>query len=549
MTTDNLEYLTINDFTPGIRHRVNIGGAGDSSKSPPGAADPLATFRCIALPGGGLGPLPKLVQTKTRASLAIASGDSINRISGFHVTGPMQNLDNDSSFAGVDNVEVHLAYEAIDGSNHRWYWEMLEVWDDAAVVNILNFLVTHPGTFGTWYRPTAFVDARLHATDATQMGDLFVVAGWHPDDMDATANIWRIFPDPDAPGTLSTQTIYDLNETTLMVQHQGRIVSIDDHVFQHGAGGYWIVNDQLVWTNVNLPTSGVPTTDFGVFTQGPVSGYGAVCSASAQELLLVKHRGGATTISGDIDDPTVFSLPGVSSTRGAVTYGVYTPIGFIYGVKNGGVHAWTGGDRSEKISKFLDDDFYMMRPSNWRAFDGKFDIWGDYILCPKNWLYDIITESWWRIEDPADYQIFQWSSAPQSSMFYGAPATYVAGGAIYYRFDGSTPVSDYEWKSQYLAPTIDRIIEVREISVRALAADSGTSTVTITLSDEAGNTQAETFTPTHTDLPKLLRKNTNFRGSGLKVKIDAATTGSNPAPTVLEVNIGYRPGSQEAIVA
>lgn len=545
--TETLKSITIDDFRPGIRHRVF--GGGSSSKQPLGAADPAATFRCRAHPGGYLGPLPKLVQTKTRAALAVASDDVYNRISGFHVTGPLQNTQESSVFAGVDNVEVHQAYEAISGSNHRWYWDRLEVWDDEATVNIRNFLVTHGGSFATLFRPTAFVDHRLHATDPVKIGNLHVVAGWHPDDMNATANIWTIFPDPDTPTSNSIQDILTVNETTIMVSHQGRVVSIDNHVFGHGTGSYWITNDQLVWTEVNLPTSLADFTTgagVGIFSQGPISGYGAACSASAQELLLVKHRGGASTISGDIDDPTVFSLPGVASTRGATTYGVYTPVGFVYGVKNGGVHAWSGGDTSEKLSEHLDDDFWQMRPSDWRGFDGKFDVWGDYILCPNNWIYEMRTQSWWRIEDPATYQIFQWSAAPQSTMFYGAPVKFSAGGAIYYRFDGSSPEDDYVWQSQYLAPTFDRVIEVREIMLRALAPASGTSTVVVRLIDEAGNTQDETFTNISSTIPKLMRVPTKFQGTGIKVKLTASTTSSNPAPIIFDVTLGYVEAQREA---
>lgn len=546
----DLQFITIDDFRPGIQHRTF--GVGDSTKTAPGAADPSSTFRCRALPWGGLGPLPKLVQTKTASLIESDTADGRARIVGLHVTGPMQSDDFQSTVLGVDNVELHVGIEYHEdvGTDHHFVWQRYQVWRTTEnITNIYSTVVGHPGTYAVWYRPASFVDARLHATDATALGDLFVVCGWRPDDMDSTSNVWRIYPDPDSPGADGTQEILQVNETSILIQHQGRIISIDSHVFQHGGAGYWIVNDQLVYTQVNLPTveEDPPGTIVGaaVFTQGPVSGYGAACSASAQELLLIKHRGGATTVSGDIDDPTVFSFPGVMSTRGALTYGVWTPLGFVYGVKNGGIYVWGGGDSSEKLSPQLEDNFWQMRPADWVDFDGKFDLSGELLLCPNNWVMDTTSNSWWRIEDPDEYQIFQWAASPQSAQFFGTPVDFIEGGPIYYRFDGEQLVSDYIWQSQYIAATIDRVVDIREIRLRAMS-PNGVSEVTVTLSDEDGHEQAETFTVESTTIPKLLRLPTSFKGTGIKVKFEASTDG-DVAPIIHELHLGYQPAQREAV--
>lgn len=546
----DLQFITIDDFRPGIQHRTF--GVGDSTKSPPGAADPTATFRCRALPWGGLGPLPKLVQTKTADLPEADVADGRCRIVGMHVTGPMQSDDFQSTVLGVDNVELHVALEYHEdvGTDHHFIWQRYQIWRTTEnITNIYSTVVGHPGSYAVWYRPASFIDARLHATLATALGDLFVVCGWRPDDMDSTSNVWRIYPDPDVPAADGTQEILQVNESSILVQHQGRIISIDSHVFNHGGAGYWIVNDQLVYTQVNLPTveEDPPGTVVGVavFTQGPVSGYGAACSASAQELLLVKHRGGATTVSGDIDDPTVFSLPGVMSTRGALTYGVWTPLGFVYGVNNGGIHAWGGGDTSEKLSSQLEDNFWQMRPADWTDFDGKFDLSGELLLCPNNWVMDITDKSWWRIEDPDEYQIFQWAASPQSAQFFGTPVDFIEDGPIYYRFDGEQLVSDYIWQSQYLAATIDRVVDIREIRLRAMS-PNGVSEVTVTLYDEDGHEQVEVFQVESTTIPKLLRLPTSFKGTGIKVKLEATTHG-DVAPIIHELHLGYQQAQREAV--
>lgn len=547
----DLQYITIDDFRPGIQHRTF--GGGDSTKTPPGAADPAATFRCRAFPWGGLGPLPDLVQTKSRA---LPNGGNIMggvcRIVGLHVTGPIQENTYSSYTDGLDAVELHIVYEYFNGdlSEHAFYWQRYQLWRAAETVNDVAFdVIGHDGSFDQIYHPASLVDARLHATDPTALGDLFVSCGWHPDDMDSDYNQWLLYPDPEFPGDEGTATILDVNETTILVQHQGRIISVDNHVFQHGGVGKWVVNDQLVWTQVNLPTvemDGSTILGVGVFTQGPVSGYGAAASASAQELLLVKHRGGATTISGDIDDPTIFSLPGVTSTQGALTFGTYTPKGFVYGVKNGGVHAWGGGDTSEKLSPLLDDNFWMMRPNDWADFDGKFDIANDLLLAPNNWIYDFTTSSWWRIEDPAEYQIFQWSASPRSSMFYGVPVSFEDGGIVWYKFDSSVPVSSYVWQSQYFAVSIDRLLDIREIMIRALAPADRVSTIIITLTNDEGDIRQETAEISSSTIPKLQRINTKFQGTGIKAKLEASTSDQGAAPIIYELSLGYQIAQRQA---
>lgn len=530
MPSEPQQWININDFTPGIRDRVTAAGL-----APLGSADGAQTYDCIALPGGSLGPLPKQTATKTRAHAGILTPeDGSLRISGFHVAGPVQANRYTSDYSGDDNVELHFAYEGVtSGSTHKWFWERVRHWAGTTLDTIRDFTVTHDVSWvkaDQNYRPTSFVDHRMHASDATQMGDIFVVAGWAPDDMQASENIWLIFPDPDAPTALGYEAIRTDNEVDILVSHQGRVVSLDRHVFQHGNAGYWITNDQFLWTEVNLRTS----TAFGTFTQGPISGYGAMGSVSAQELIAVKHKGGAVTVSGDLDDPTIYGLPGVVSTGGALSYGIYTPVGFVYAVKDGGVHVWGGGDSSEKLSEFLDDDFYQIKPADWPNFYGKFALWKDWILTPNNYLYDTKLKSWWRLA-PSN-PIFQWEVSPYNSFLYGTPVSFTDGGVILRTFTLTTKVTDYRWQSNIIPISLDRRINIREITVRGYVETGESGDVDVTLYDSDGNSQSVTVT-FDDDIPKLYRKNISFQGTGIKVRLDA--NGSPKAPVILEVNLGY----------
>ena len=52
------EWLHLEDFSPGIYDASNISTSKPIVEAPLGAANSAGTWCCMALPGGGLGPLP-----------------------------------------------------------------------------------------------------------------------------------------------------------------------------------------------------------------------------------------------------------------------------------------------------------------------------------------------------------------------------------------------------------------------------------------------------------------------------------------------------------
>ena len=60
------QWITIADFSPGIQQKVMTPGIVQPSPGGQGAASILNTYRCISLPGGGLGPLPKRYESFTK---------------------------------------------------------------------------------------------------------------------------------------------------------------------------------------------------------------------------------------------------------------------------------------------------------------------------------------------------------------------------------------------------------------------------------------------------------------------------------------------------
>lgn len=566
--TPPLAWHHLTDFTPGIMHKV-MGLAGDGSAQPLGAADAANTYRCIGLPSGGLGPLPKRTFALTRAGIEASLADiqgALYRISGFHVTGPILT----STANGLDDVEFHLAYEYLFSTAHngtfdqrRWRWERTRGWEAGLTVDSIGSVNSAEVTPAANFRRTSFADCRMHPTDAAQIGFPLVAAGWYAGG-GGNERVWKVFPDPGTPGAVGTLDISTTIAVEDLVQHQGRLVALQQIAHTHATPGTWSSNEQAWWTKVNLPA--MSNTIAAMFGQGQMSGYSGLKTVSAQELILLKNRGGGLSVVGDLDSPTITALPSIVSGNGGRVIPTNTHTGLIYAVIDGGVYSWQGGDTSTKLSPTLDDNFW--RVPNIRGFisnDGKFDTWGDWGMVTGNWLYDTVTQSWWLLDDPTTISIFQWASSPVASaagsMMYGTPITYdgATNNTVVYGWNKRIPATTYRWRSQYISPggrqyldritgkmgfvyanggANDRVQDIREITVQA--SGPANSTVTITLIDELGNTQAEVFTITTVNIPKTYRKSTKFQCTSYKLQIDANGGGnaSTDAPTVFDVGIG-----------
>lgn len=541
--TDQLQWITLNDFSPGIRHKT-LKTDFASSPFPLGAADPSNTYRCIALPGGGLGPLPGHQYSRTRAGLEtdfqtrVQNGN--HRIVGFHVTGPVT----DATGGGHSRIEFHLAYEYFHDSDNngsfdtrKFRWERHRIWEASPTIDaIYTHSTTSEPSPANFYRIAHFADYRAHPTDPTLVGKPLVALGWYSGN-GGTADVTKVFPDPAAPGTDSTADISTSLHPARIIEHQGRIIVFDNDTHSHGASGEWVSDEQVWWTMVN--SIDLSNSVASMLSQGQMSGYGLAATVSAQEMIAIKHRGGAISVHGDIDDPTIIALPGVMSTGGAECKPCYSPLGLIYGVKGGGVWAWQGGDAAQNLSPAMEDDFWSYDTDGHRIanYSGAFACWGNYVVTPLNYLLDTDTGAWWRLEDPDDMEILHWGVNPDDGAWlYGAPAFFEdTATPVVYGFDRTNPALSYRWRSQALQPTMDQVLDVKEIVVSAI----GEGTITITLQDETGAQQAETFSIASGTMPRKYRKNTALEGSGLKIQIDADGQGVEPAPIIYEVSVGY----------
>ena len=137
----NLEWVHIDDFTPGLYDNSYISIATPQLSAPLGSGDAELSFCCAALgPALGLGPLPALVQTGTYPS-GLPGSSTEAFLTGFAVN------------PGLDSVndELILIFEADDGTTHYNYG-FSDVPAIASVNQILNnSAATQAGLFGSPY--------------------------------------------------------------------------------------------------------------------------------------------------------------------------------------------------------------------------------------------------------------------------------------------------------------------------------------------------------------------------------------------------------------
>lgn len=539
MASTDLKWLLLNDFSPGIRHRTLFQGSTTSPSPAPGVATEDNTYRCIALPGGGLGPLPKRVEDYQRSSNLEATEPTHGHyyVSGFYVAGPLS-----PSNAGTGTEEFHVAYEWVNpaGTDRKYKWERVRRFDGtgggAGLDAIKDLSSNNASLLADQWNPTLFATTRGHNTTPSDPGFPIVVAAWHDPQGGGILRFVSAFPTPTVAGA-PTNTEFDISTTipAHILVHQARIVLLGVTAYNHGSPGSWSTNEDLYWTVVNDPDTFSSATA-SVFVPENPSGYGAFLPMSANELLLIKQAGGGLTINGDLDDPTVINLPNITPTGTFLTIPTHSPVGVVYGSALGGVWAWSGGDTSVKLSNYLEDDFFdlLLKASVTQGNRARFERWYDWVLTSNNWLYDTVSESWWRIEDPDDIQIMWWSGHPLGVGMFGAiPEFSNASPEHIYRWYRSTPSSSYSWQSHPIWESVEREIQVRQVVLIA----QGTGTITVTLTGVSG-TQSKAFALS-SNTPVMLRENFGLRSQNVQVRIESAHTSTGAAPIVNQLKIGY----------
>ncbi len=571
--TDTLQWVTINDFRPGIHSKMRKGATtGTAVPAPLGAAQTSGTFKCIALPSGGLTALPKIGNTFdiTLPDTDVNTKFGYFNVNGFTSFGPVgPPASSPSGF--VDDFFLMIEYVLAASPFNRVvnYYRIDPITGtNPFPVDTLKTVTSIQAQGSEAYVPTTFAISRMSNTgpNFTNPGTPVVVANWCPPGFAADRHVWA-FPDPAAPNTTVAVDLTSTRptagaETNVgdLLGHQGRIVMLEylTNAFGARSGDAIPTNEQLSFSDpansYNAFTTYTIGTQQEVFMQEFPNGYGAWGSMSAGELFLIKHQGGACRVIGDLDTPTVFRLPGVMPTGGVLNRAASTPSGIAYLSRYNGCYIWHGADTAEKISDQLEDNFYRYTPGpdNLTIPCYQTEWWNDWIVVTNGYLYDTKAGGWWRLDDPATYTPHWYSRGFFGTDLYAVPlrATNAAGPGnktgFVRQYSTENVGTAYSWQGHPLPVTQDRRVDIRDL----VLVGQGTGAVTVTLTAADGSTVTETFAVANGTQPQRLRPSTSTsagtttgtyaQGYNIVPKIVSTGSGGGAAPIVHSLSFGWR---------
>jgi len=329
--------------------------------------------------------------------------------------------------------------------------------------------------------------------------------------------------------------------------HQGRVVVAQrvPSQYENRSSGLYAWKDRLT---ASAPLQPQVFGGGGEFVEEVTSGIGTMASLSADELLVVKHSGGGYLLRGSVTNPTVTKLPFIESTYGVVSSPVATPMGLVYGSRNG-VFVWDGGQTSRHISPQLDGFFWRHTATKYQGHSARFGWWHPWVMAPNGFMFDTRNQGWWRLDNPSGHEAYTVYAVSNRDRLYAFPwrlGAAAPANVVWNQADSDVLASQWSWKSQPLYETRDTAFKVRDVTILATAADAGsTVTVTITGINEAGLEPLASVTFTLADVldqPQQLTKDVPTIGTmGLlcvQVKVVANNTNSLTAPKVHSVSLG-----------
>jgi len=327
--------------------------------------------------------------------------------------------------------------------------------------------------------------------------------------------------------------------------HQGRLVVAQriNSQYENRDGGLYAWKDRISSTDLLQPQ--VPGGS-GEFVEENTSGIGTMASLSADEMLVIKHVGGGMLLRGSINTPTVVKLPFMESTAGIVSSPVATPLGLVYGSRNG-VFVWDGGETSKHLSPQLDGYFWRHSTAKYQGHQARFGYWHPWVMAPNGFMFDSRHNSWWRLDDPTTHAAYNVYATSANGRLFAFPWR-VAGAEniVWNTADPDTATSAWSWKSQPLIETRDKAFKARDLTILATSTDvDSTITVTIVGFDERGAsvaTPAQQFTLANNfDRPQMLMADLPGQVASMsymQVRIQASTPGGGKAPKLHSLSIG-----------
>lgn len=558
MSTSPQKWITIEEFK-GIYSAGTwqLSGANTPGKmvvgAPLGSAQETNTYRCVPGPQGkGLMPAPRgQAQTFARALL---TGTPAN-VTHAYVTGL-------ATFPGV--VEPGSFFIGF------WTFEPAGVGVRSYVLgsglvstiglNITNVNSAASPDTTVSRESMGFAKSSINATTPYIVPGVWVLA--YSDKYHFT----RTIPNP-ASG-VGTAAAWPANFGRLLA-HQNRIVVFQGKYQGYSAGGaasFYMNSDMLYSDPAN--SNVFPVTRFNIDAED-LTGFNAFGPLNANTLLLVKGNAyGGLVVQGDLANPIITRVPSVTGGNMISTDACASPLGLVYASGNNGLHVWSGGASSTKISSQLRDDFYhceAISAVKWQGLNNNdasealaagsgggwgvsCRVWGDYILTSNNFMYHMPSQSWWRIDDQATFSGLYWDNTywpDWASCTSGAEMTSLGTNVTWGRlYDNALGAFNWSWQSQAIPLSIQQMIGVDEFVITC----QGAGTIQVTGTSYTGGTSGADNTVT---APVTVTLPAEAANQPVKIRIPfaimgynvvfrmVADNGSNSAPTVYRVDIGY----------
>jgi len=539
------DYVHIEDFSPGCYANTYASYNQDPPTQAPfipapvGAASPRGTWCCAALRGGGLGPLPTFTQAHAIGSI---SGASSQLVCGF--------ICNPATVTTTD--EIIEIVEADDGTNHHFNAYSIQPSAGYATNVIVNpTTASSAGFFGSPYP----VFTRMTSGGTGNPPPVLVFpAGTAV--VPGTGALY-VYPALASPGSYGAQNIATSGGIGQVIAYGSRVICLAGQAYTWPTG--------TMTTNENLNFTDPPlSSSFGnqleILGAELPFGYGAWGTVSVGELLLVKKRGGAVIMYGDVANPTsAIQVQGVQSTGLIVGRAAATPQGLIYCSEKKGAWLWNGGNTSQKISQQIEDDFFDLETGTIQSNNYGFNVepWQNWILFSHNRMWNAETNSWWVLYPTTDqasqssyltgYDLWWYSPGSFGNIMYSAPLISSSSNAWlgFITLDSTHGSPEYQWESVpiHVAKDADRVVDVRQITIRA--SDPG-ATGNCKVQPSLGLWQGPVSTTAIGALPTTLRYNVGAGALGL-LDIDglivrAWNTGGvgTSAPIIHSIDVGYQ---------
>ena len=532
-----LRWIDINDFSPGIFD--NSLEAFSTPVTPPpgvfpapmGAASATGTFGCMSLPNGGLGPGPALGGTPPPTGL---TPNDIGIGSQFTSGGDVTALAN--SFATqLDELVIGCTPTPAGGNQTTTFFSYV------VATSSLNTITSATKNFSAGNKAFCCFPFTTSLFNFASIRPAVVLPLTAPS---GPAGNLMVYPDPAAPTAFGVASV-DASSGPAF-GHQGRIVAIQGNVVSWPFTTF-TANPYELFNYTDPPLTTTYPGQHEVFGPENPQGYGALSSVSAGELFAIKARGGAIIIQGDLNNPTITTLPSVKSTGPIYGRPDTDGNGTYYCSQDQGAWVWGGGNTSSKISPQLDDRFFVpinAMISDTRAYQYYVQRWADWMVFSNNWIYNSTTNSWWRLGNPNSLA-FYWAipGYNTSTMYFASQHAAVGSTEFLFTYDRDVPCNDFTWLSLPIKlPSEDRIGRVREVVIRAsnpyADAAPAISTFLINEANQTDTLAPWTMTPGVNTVQEF-RMNAGLHATSVAVSLHA--TGTLYAPVIHSISIGYAP--------